>query len=182
MTTKEKILKSALKLFTKQGIDKTSTQQISEDVGIASGTLFVHFKTKQDLIDAIYVSIKEKSFFGLGQLIDYKDTAEENINRISTSLIEYFVKNYNDFIFMVLIENAPQISQNARDTAAKGYKDIVNAVKKWKKEGELKDLDIILLGDVYWNLIMSVIRYSKVHKIKKVNKKHLTLIWEAMKH
>ena len=62
MNTKEKILKSAQKLFVAQGVDKTSTAQICKEVGIASGTLFVHFKTKQDLIDAIYLQKKQQAF------------------------------------------------------------------------------------------------------------------------
>ena len=181
MKTKEKILKSALKLFTKQGIDKTSTQQISEDVGIASGTLFVHFKTKQDLIEAIYFSIKKEAFYDLGKLIDHTDSAEQNINRLSRNLIEYFIKNNKKFIFMLLVENDPQISTKAKKVAAQGYEDIAIAVEKWKKNGELKSLDTMLLGNVYWNLIISVIRYCKDNKIKEVDEKYLNLIWEAIR-
>ena len=47
--TKEKILAAALELFRKNGLDGTTTKQISQKAGIAEGTLFNYFKTKEDL-------------------------------------------------------------------------------------------------------------------------------------
>jgi len=46
LSTKDKIFQSALELFASQGIQATSTAQISKRAGVASGTLFVHFKSK----------------------------------------------------------------------------------------------------------------------------------------
>src|SRR5215210_87609 len=47
--TKEKILAAALELFSANGLDGTTTKQISQKAGIAEGTLFNYFKTKEDL-------------------------------------------------------------------------------------------------------------------------------------
>ena len=49
LSTKDKIFQSALDLFASQGIQATSTAQISKKAEVASGTLFVHFKSKQEL-------------------------------------------------------------------------------------------------------------------------------------
>src|SRR4249919_1481712 len=55
--TKERILKAALELFREKGLDGTTTRQISQKAGIAEGTLFNYFKTKEDL--ALYFFQKE---------------------------------------------------------------------------------------------------------------------------
>ncbi len=47
--TKEKILAAALELFREHGLEGTTTKQISRKAGIAEGTLFNYFKTKEDL-------------------------------------------------------------------------------------------------------------------------------------
>jgi AcrR family transcriptional regulator len=47
--TKERILAAALSLFRKNGLDGTTTRQISRKAGIGEGTLFNYFKTKEDL-------------------------------------------------------------------------------------------------------------------------------------
>ena len=43
MSTKEKILETALTLFAKNGYDGTSVEQIAQDVGIKAPSLYKHF-------------------------------------------------------------------------------------------------------------------------------------------
>ena len=44
---KTAIMESALKLFTEREFHGTSTAQISKEAGIATGTLFNYFPTKE---------------------------------------------------------------------------------------------------------------------------------------
>lgn len=50
---KNEILDAAETLFTLKGFDRTSTNEILEAVGIARGTLYYHFKSKEDIMDAL---------------------------------------------------------------------------------------------------------------------------------
>ena len=50
---KNEILDAADHLFTQKGFDGTSTNDILEAVGIARGTLYYHFKSKEDIMDAL---------------------------------------------------------------------------------------------------------------------------------
>ena len=180
MTTKEKILQSALKLFATQGIDKTSTAQITRDVGIASGTLFVHFKTKQELIDTLYLNIKKEAMNGLEAFIDPKVSVEKNIKNVLRNLIEHYIKHYNEFIFMELVENDPQVSKKALKKAQKLYANITKITAEWIKQGHLKDLGLEFIHSVMWNISMVVIRHCKINKIKKVPETDLDVAWEAV--
>ncbi|MEH6943644.1 TetR/AcrR family transcriptional regulator [Bacillus sp. JJ722] len=47
------ILDAADELFGQKGFDGTSTNDILEKVGIARGTLYYHFKSKEDIMDAL---------------------------------------------------------------------------------------------------------------------------------
>jgi AcrR family transcriptional regulator len=55
--TKQAILAAALKLFAEKGFYDTSTRAISRKAGIAEGTLFNYFETKEDL--ALYFFERE---------------------------------------------------------------------------------------------------------------------------
>lgn len=50
---KEEILDAAEKLFGMKGFDNTSTGDILDAVGIARGTLYYHFKSKEDILDGV---------------------------------------------------------------------------------------------------------------------------------
>ena len=50
---RNEILDAAEELFGSKGFDQTSTNDILEKVGIARGTLYYHFKSKEDILDAM---------------------------------------------------------------------------------------------------------------------------------
>lgn len=50
---KNEILDAAAVLFAEKGFDDTSTNDILTAVGIARGTLYHHFKSKEDIMDAL---------------------------------------------------------------------------------------------------------------------------------
>ncbi|MNI18517.1 HTH-type transcriptional regulator MtrR [compost metagenome] len=50
---KNEILDAADELFGQKGFDGTSTNDILAKVGIARGTLYYHFKSKEDIMDAL---------------------------------------------------------------------------------------------------------------------------------
>ena len=50
---KSEILDVAERLFRTKGFDGTSTTDILNEIGIARGTLYYHFKSKEDILDAL---------------------------------------------------------------------------------------------------------------------------------
>jgi AcrR family transcriptional regulator len=52
------ILDAATRLFAERGLTAAPTSEISKQASIAEGTLFTYFKTKDDLINALYREIK----------------------------------------------------------------------------------------------------------------------------
>jgi AcrR family transcriptional regulator len=58
-STKRKIMREALKLFAQKGYEAVSVAQIAEAVGIKAPSLYKHYKSKQDIFDAI---LEEMSF------------------------------------------------------------------------------------------------------------------------
>ena len=52
------ILDAATRVFAERGLTAAPTSEISKQAGVAEGTLFTYFKTKDDLINALYRAIK----------------------------------------------------------------------------------------------------------------------------
>lgn len=50
---RNEILDAAERLFGTKGFDNTSTNDILAETGIARGTLYYHFKSKEDILDAM---------------------------------------------------------------------------------------------------------------------------------
>jgi len=103
--TKERILAAALALFRAKGLVGTTTKAISKKAGIAEGTLFNYFKTKEDL--ALYFFQKETD-----SLIEWFDAEPkmqkaplpEKLFAIIHRQLEY-ISPYEDFIGAVFFRS-----------------------------------------------------------------------------
>lgn len=60
LTTKERILQEALELFSRYGYDAVSVEQIAKAVGIRAPSLYKHYKSKQDIFDAIFAEMQKR--------------------------------------------------------------------------------------------------------------------------
>ncbi|MFO7667603.1 MAG: TetR/AcrR family transcriptional regulator [Desulfobacterales bacterium] len=59
MSKKEVILKAAARLFSEKGFKYTSMAELSRITGAAEGTIFYHFKNKEELLLSILERIRE---------------------------------------------------------------------------------------------------------------------------
>lgn len=64
------IMEAALKLFTGRRFHGTSTAQISKDAGVAKGTLFNYFPTKENLINSLSFYVKGRLSRSIKEGID----------------------------------------------------------------------------------------------------------------
>lgn len=59
-SSKRRILDAALKLFSINGYEATSIGQIATAVGIRKASFYSHFKSKQEILDALICEIEER--------------------------------------------------------------------------------------------------------------------------
>ena len=101
--TKRKIFETSMKLFAEKGYDATSIEEITANVGVAKGTLYYHFSSKEE----IFGFLIEEGVKLLKNSIEIKTEKLENaldkIRAIVLIEIKILVK-YEDFMTIVLRE------------------------------------------------------------------------------
>ena len=102
MDTKKKILDAALTLFSEKGYGNVYVGHIADAVGIKAPSLYKHYKSKQDISDAILEEMKksyEKQAGNLGMngnSIDmdgnlFSTISEDKLVEMGTGLFLYFL-------------------------------------------------------------------------------------------
>ncbi len=94
MSTKELILEEALRQFSEKGFSGTSMSDIAKPLGISKAALYKHFKSKQQIFDAI---IEESE-------IRYRDVLDKLSLHFSGENSGYIDKNDVDFYSNISIE------------------------------------------------------------------------------
>lgn len=101
--TKRKIFETSMRLFAEKGYDATSIEEITANVGVAKGTLYYHFASKEEIFEFLI----EEGVKLLKNSIEIKTEKLENsldkIKAIVLIEIKVLVK-YEDFMTIVLSE------------------------------------------------------------------------------
>lgn len=69
LSTRERIVESALALFAEQGFDATSVNQIVLGAGVAKGALYHHFASKDDLLYEVYRELVDRQLDGMNAIL-----------------------------------------------------------------------------------------------------------------
>lgn len=119
MTTKERILDSALTLFAERGYDGVGVDLIAEMAGLKGPSIYKHFKSKEEilnvLIDQVEVYYTENfgSEMNVGKLPDSMDELiAQSLERIEFTLHDEKVRKIRRILAMEQFRN-PRIAQLA---------------------------------------------------------------------
>ena len=102
MDTKKKILDVALTLFSEKGYGNVYVGQIAEGVGIKAPSLYKHYKSKQDIFDAILEEMRNRydreaanlNMNGNDFMADfelYKNISEDELVKMGMGLFSFFL-------------------------------------------------------------------------------------------
>ena len=140
--TKRKIFETSMELFAKKGYEATSIEEITSIVGVAKGTLYYHFSSKEEIFNFLV----EEGMKLLKNSIEIKISGLENsldkLKAIILIQIKIIVK-YENFISMLLSQIWGQEPRNirCREYVFEYINVIENIVSEGIRKGELIEGD-----------------------------------------
>ena len=180
---KAALLQSALKLFIERGFHGTSTAQISKEAGVATGTLFNYFPTKEDLINSLYFDVKGKLSRSMGKDIQVQSTFQNKLKKMWYNLIEWGLNNQYDFLFVGQFCSSPYITNYTREVVMKEYVFLHDLVKEGIANGDIKDYSAELIIAMFYQSSRTVVNFildSEPQDKDKVIEYGFQIIWSGM--
>jgi AcrR family transcriptional regulator len=152
------IMKAALILFTQRGFHGTPTAMISDSAGVSTGTLFRCFETKNDLINSVYFSAKERMALATCAGCDKEKDYRGKIKRIWSNLIRWGVENPYEFLFIEQFSTSPFITDVTQEQLQKNYLFLFDVLDEGVKTGLLKSQDRMLVLEMLYSANVAVVK------------------------
>ena len=150
--TKRKIFETSMKLFASKGYDATSIEEITATVGVAKGTLYYHFSSKEEIFNFLV----EEGMKLLKNSIDIKISKLDNIIDKLRAIILIQIKiisKYEDFMTIVLSQIWGHEPRNVmcKDKVIEYIKTIEILIEEGIQKGEIIDGDAqIIASRNFW--------------------------------
>ncbi|HHB77793.1 MAG TPA: TetR/AcrR family transcriptional regulator, partial [Saprospiraceae bacterium] len=126
MTKKEKITQTALQLIVNQGIQETPMSQISKVSGVAMGTIYHHFKSKNEIINQIYLDVKKEFGASIMKDVDKKMEYKARFYQIWKNIFNFFYQHELMFRFSQHFGHLPIITETTRQEGLVFYEPVID--------------------------------------------------------
>lgn len=164
---REEIMQAAEEVFFSKGFEKSTMDDVAEKAELSKGTLYLYFKSKEDL----HMAVARKAINLLrkytSKASEGEGTALEKLGQLGRACIE-FSRTHPDHMkaIMTLEEVEPQrISLSTSDVQDMIYNEstvgaVIQVVEQGVKEKLIRsDIPMALVAHTLWMSVLSVIRF-----------------------
>jgi len=83
------ILAAARNVMERLGVEATTMDEIAQAAGVAKGTIYLYFPSKEELIQALMSQVGENMFRDLKAIMDEPHSPRDKLPRVLAVLVEY---------------------------------------------------------------------------------------------
>jgi AcrR family transcriptional regulator len=159
ITRKEDILNAAQKLFSQNGFEKTTIEQIANKAGIAKGSVYIDFSSKQEILHAIIER------FGKQRIQEIEEKIEQlsppYLNAIKEIILEDILKVFKMANTQVdthirLMYTRYQVNQKFKYLIEKRKEILAKLLKNSAENGEMSEYaDYKRISDMLYLMLVA---------------------------
>lgn len=160
--TRSRLMRAAIGIVAREGLAAATTAAIAESAGVAEGTLYRHFDSKDDLLIAAYRQMKTEVFVKSADSVDVTAPPPERLKRTWKAIYLAYRADKDAFAFgNRFAESALQEREGGEAVRAIG-RMVSDLRRAGIATGDFKNLPLDLLA----NLFLAPISYLLKSEIK----------------
>ena len=150
---RDRILKESSVYFAKNAFGDTKMSDLAKYIGIGQGTIYLYFKSKEELFEEIRKAADNKEeVLKLKILSKLPISAKEKIDRISKEVIKK-LKDDDDYKVKITIYTQLLLEKEYEIYSSEMYKLLAKIIKQGQKEGSVVEGNAVYLSDLYWGIV-----------------------------
>ena len=177
---REAILNAAIGLFTEFGFQGAPTSKIAKEAGVGTGTLFHYFKTKEELINRLYVEIKKELSSEMSADLDIESTVYGKLKRFWCNTLQWGPKNAQKANFYRLFCASPFITALSKDEARSHLLFLFEIIEEGKRQRIVKDMPTEMLVEIIIGIIQGTAQSLIDTPEKLADKDYLESIYHVL--
>ena len=185
MNKKEAIIYAALKLFVENGFHGTATGKIAQEAGVGTGTLFTYFKTKDELVMSLYISIKEEMIEYMTENTSQSTLFKDIMKSQFLSILFWALDNTIKFRFIQQFTTSPFIGKIEQEIIDKQTHAHIALIQRGIDEGVIKNMPVDFIYSIISSQAFGLYQYLDAKQITKVEQhdiiqKTFEMLWDMI--
>lgn len=137
---RQRILESALRVFASKGFFGAKVSDVAEEAGVADGTIYLYFKSKDDLLISLFEEQMSLVNAELGRAVAAESDPGEKLRRFIRAYLELVEKNPRaaEVLTIELRQSAKFMKQYSNPRFAEFLKLLGSVIDEGQKRGRFR--------------------------------------------
>lgn len=146
------ILSAARAVFVKQGFERARIAEIAKRAGVAEGTIYIYYKTKNDLLQAVVLQFWDGITEGAQKAIDPKADTFTQLRALADHHLTLMIRDREFIELEVILRNSGTEPIASERTTLKRYVAVFDAIfRRGVDRGDLvSDTPIWIARDLFY--------------------------------
>ena len=178
------IFEATLKMVLREGFSGLKMGGVAKEAGVATGTLYVYFESKEELINQLYMELKRRSAEKFMEGYDSTAPFMVNFEKIWKNYLFTMMNQPEAAAFLEQYYRSPYLRQSVRDETEKLLQPVFDLLEKGKKERLVKNIPTPLLVIQLSGAISEFVRWhqsGQVNSGKSTVDQVFRLAWDSIK-
>jgi AcrR family transcriptional regulator len=123
------ILEAATRVFAERGLADAPTSEISKRAGIAEGTLFTYFETKDDLINALYREVKLELADAMMSDFPRKKNVRTRLRHVWDRYVNWGIANPKQRKVLAQLQVSEALTKESRDAGGAPFVEFQTMIR-----------------------------------------------------
>ena len=123
------ILDAATRLFAERGLAAAPTSEISRRAGVAEGTLFTYFETKDDLINSLYREIKLELADAMMSDFPRKKNVRTRLRHVWDRYVNWGIANPKQRKVLAQLQVSEVLTKESRDAGGTPFVEFQSMIR-----------------------------------------------------
>lgn len=178
------IFKAVLGLVKAKGLAGITMGETAREAGIATGTLYIYFKNKEELINNLFFECRQEAIENY--FLDYDKTQpfKAGFRRVWMNILNFRVDNFEEVVFMDQCYHSPFINECTMKLTKEMKKPLYKLIERGIEENIFKDVDPITLLTFMIGSIHEGVKNAH-YNVKPLSKSAIDsmfkMCWDGMK-
>jgi AcrR family transcriptional regulator len=147
---KEAVYEGAVAVLTQHGLSGTTMDRVAAAAGMAKGSLYNHFRSKQDLLEFVHDRAIAPIREAVSEVLEMQISAADKLARIVRRWREYVVSQHAVLEFLIRDPSAKRQLREAEQTAREwGIRQIAEIVEQGIREGTFRSVDAVAVAEMF---------------------------------
>jgi TetR/AcrR family transcriptional regulator, repressor of fatR-cypB operon len=180
----EAIFNATLTLVSQVGLAGITMSDIAKEAKIGTGTLYVYFKTKDELIAELYNKCKKTSYTHFFKNYDKNEPFKIGFKRIWLNMFQYRLNRFSEALFVEHFYHSPFITNEVKIATSQLIKPLFDLAERGKSEQVFKNIDTMLLltymvGTI--NELVNLSIYNQTELSQNTIETAFQMCWDGLK-